>query len=83
MPEGEHALFIDRRHRARRADGKIAVGDSYADGAAGRESRIIDDMGAWRRRAESRHLARLEAESGKLLLHIGRAASAEAREIER
>ena len=83
MTKGEHALSVDCRHRPRRADGKIAVGNGDADGAPGRESRIIDDMRTWRRRAEGRHLARLEPEGGKLLLHISGAASAESCEIER
>ena len=83
MPEGKHALSVDRRHRPRRTDGKIAVGNGDADGASWRKSRIIDDMRTWRRRAESRHLASLETEGGKLLLHIGGTASAEACEIER
>ena len=83
MTKGEHALSVDRRHRPRRSDGKIAVGNGDADGAPGRESCIIDDMRARRRSAEDRHLARLEPEVGKLLLHIGGAASAEAGEIKR
>ena len=83
MTKGEHALSVDCRHRPRRADGKIAVGNGDADGAPGRESRIIDDMCTWRRRAEGWHLARLEPEGGELLLHIGGAASAEPCEIER
>ena len=83
MTKGQHALSVDRRHRPRRADGKIAVRNGDTDGAPRRESRIIDDMRAWRRRAECRHLARLETEGRKLILHIGGAASTESCEIER